>query len=149
MSSFKQIFYHIIISTKDRKQTIPESHCQHLYKYIWGIIKGRNCVLYQINGMPEHLHILCDLHPSLALADLIKDFKQGSSVWMKSNENFPKWDAWGKGYGAFTCSIKDKNSIIAYIKNQKEHHKKESFYDEYKRILIENEIQFDEKYMLG
>jgi putative transposase len=82
------------------------------------------------------------------LADYIKDIKVASSLWMKENGHFPTFTAWQDGYGAFTYSTKEKDTIIEYIKNQKEHHKKESFYDEYKRLLRENGIAFDEKYLL-
>jgi putative transposase len=71
-----------------------------------------------------------------------------SSIWMKENGSFPEFKGWQDGYGAFTYSFKQKDTIINYIKNQKEHHKKENFYDEYKRLLIENGIEFEEKYLL-
>ena len=67
---------------------------------------------------------------------------------MKANGNFPEFDAWQEGYGAFTYSIREKDMIINYVKNQKEHHKMETFYDEFKRLLLENGIEFDEKYLL-
>ncbi|EPR66516.1 putative transposase [Cyclobacterium qasimii M12-11B] len=68
---------------------------------------------------------------------------------MKEQKNFPLWESWGKGYGSFTCSFREKDQIISYIKNQKSHHQKESFVDEYKRLLKENGIEFDERYLLG
>ncbi|MCH6232467.1 IS200/IS605 family transposase [Aquiflexum sp. TKW24L] len=147
MSSYKQIIYHLIFGTKRREFTIPESHCLELYKYIWGITKNKKCTLYRINGIGDHIHILTDLHPSQSLADFIKDIKIASSNWMKENPDFPNWDGWALGYGAFTYSNKEKPNLVEYIKNQKEHHKKESFYDEYKRLLIENEIEFKEEYL--
>ena len=67
---------------------------------------------------------------------------------MKANGNFPEFDAWQEGYGAFTYSIREKDMIINYVKNQKEHHNAETFYDEFKRLLLENGIEFDEKYLL-
>lgn len=66
---------------------------------------------------------------------------------MKSNSHFPEFDGWQEGYGAFTYSVREKDVIINYIKNQKEHHKKESFYEEYKRMLVENQIDFEEKFL--
>ena len=146
--SHRQIFYHIVFGTKDREATITEPHSEELYKYIWGVIKKKNCKLYRINGMEDHIHIFSDLHPKVALADYIKDIKVSGSLWMKGNGNFPKFKNWQDSYGAFTYSIKQKDILINYIKNQKEHHRKESFYEEYKRLLIENEIEFDEKYLL-
>lgn len=146
--SHGQISYHIIFGTKYRKAAIEEASCQELYKYIWGIIKNKNCTLYRINGVEDHIHIFSDLHPSISLSDYIKDIKIASSLWMKESGNFPKFTGWQDKYGAFTCSIKEKDTIINYIKNQKEHHKTETFYDEYRRLLIENHIEFNEKYLL-
>lgn len=146
--SYKQIFYHIVFGTKNRKSTITEAQCDDLYKFIWGVIKNKNCKLYRINGTEDHIHIFSDLHPSVSLADLIKDIKISSSLWMKESGAFPDFEGWQEGYGAFTKSINEKEITINYIKNQKEHHRTESFFDEYKRLLIENEIKFDEKYLL-
>jgi hypothetical protein len=81
------------------------------------------------------------------LADFVKELKVSSSIWLKQNRNFPDFISWGEGYGGFTVSHQDKDRIIEYIKNQKEHHKKEEFLDEYKRLLRELEIDFDEKYL--
>lgn len=148
MSSYRQIYYQIVFGTKYRRPTIAEKHCEELYRYIWGIVKNNKCKLYRINGIEDHIHIFCDLHPSVALSDFVKDIKVASSIWMKQSGLFPDFEAWQEGYGAFTYSIREKDKIINYVKKQKQHHKKETFYDEYKRLLIENEIEFDEKYLL-
>lgn len=148
MSSFKQVYYQIVFGTKYRKPTIEEVHCEKLYKYIWGIINDKGCHLYRINGIDDHIHIFSDLHPSIALSDYIKDIKVASNEWMKESGLFPDFEEWQIGYGAFTYSFKQKNAIIDYVKKQKEHHKTETFYDEFKRLLIENGIEFDERYML-
>ena len=148
MSSFKQIYYQIVFGTKYRKPTINEKYCEELYKYIWGIIDNKGCHLYRINGVEDHIHIFSDLHPSIALADYIKDIKVASNEWMKESGLFPDFEEWQIGYGAFTYNIRQKEMIINYVKNQKEHHQKETFYDEYKRLLTENGVKFDEKYML-
>ena len=97
--------------------------------------------------MPDHLHIFSDLHPTICLSDYIKDIKLASSSWIKDMGYFPDFPGWQVGYGAFTYTINDKAKIINYIKNQKEHHKTESSFDEYKRLLIENGIDFDIKYL--
>lgn len=147
MSHFTQTFYHIIFSTKDRKPTIPDEYCEELYKYIWGILNKRNCKLYRINGTEDHIHVFTSLHPIKSLSDLVRDIKTNSSAWLKTIENFPKFRGWQKGYAAFTYSIRDKEIIINYIKNQKEHHKKENSLDEIKRILEENGIEIDLKFL--
>jgi len=148
MSSHRQIFYQIVFGTKNRKSTIAEAHCEELYKYTSGVIRNNNCKLYCINGVEDHIHILSDLHPSVSLADYIKSIKVSSSLWMKECGRFQEFEGWQEGYGAFTYSVREKDRIIDYIKNQKEHHKSETFYDEYKRLLIENGIEFDERYLL-
>ena len=144
--SYRQIFYHIVFGTKFRIPAIDSNHEHELYKYIWGIIKNKRCVLYRINGMEEHVHILSDLHPSVSLADYIKDIEVASSLWMKQTGRFPSFRGWADGYGAFTCSIREKERITNYIKNQKAHHKTEAFPNEYKRLLAENHVAFNEKY---
>ena len=148
MSSYKQIFYHIVFATKNREATITENHETELYKYIWSVIDSHKCRLYRINSMPDHIHIFSDLHPTISLSNYVKDIKVASNVWIKGSGKFPGFTGWQDGYGAFTYSCKEKNVVINYIKNQKEHHKTETFYDEFKRLLIENDVVFDEKYLL-
>ena len=82
MSSCRQVIYQIIFRTKHSEKTLSLEENDRLFKYIWGIIKNKNCHLYRINGMDEHIHILTDLHPSIALADFIRDIKTASSIWL-------------------------------------------------------------------
>jgi REP element-mobilizing transposase RayT len=103
--------------------------------------------LYQINGSLDHLHLLSDLHPSIALANYIKDIKVSSSIWLKQQEHSRNFDGWAEGYAAFSISHNDRNKVIAYIKNQKVHHHAESFLEEYRRLLKEFGIEYDEKYL--
>lgn len=147
MGTYKQIFYQIVFGTKHRETSINEQNESELYKYIWGVLKNKQCKLHRINGMPDHIHIFCDLHPSINLSNLVKDIKISTNLWMKQSGLFPEFDGWQEGYGAFTYSIREKEMIINYIKNQKEHHKHETFEDEYKRLLNEHGIEFDEKYL--
>ena len=146
MSSYRQILYHIVFGTKDSRKTINQEHARELYAFIMGYIKNKKGFLYRINGMEEHIHILCDLHPSFALADFMRDMKSSSSGWMKETNKFSKFNGWADGYAAFTYAWKDKNMIVNYIKNQQEHHKKETFEEELKRLLKEFGIEYDEKY---
>jgi REP element-mobilizing transposase RayT len=148
MGTHKQIYYQIVFGTKHRQPTIAREHDENLYRYITGIIKEKKCHLYRINGIEDHIQIVSDLHPTIRLSDYVKDIKVASNEWIKNSGLFPTFTGWADGYGAFTYSIREKDMIINYVKNQKEHHLQESFYDEYKRLLIENGIEFDEKYML-
>ena len=94
MPAYCQILYRIVFRTKESEKTIHQDHREKLYQYIWGTIKNKNCVLFRINGMEEHIHILSGLHPSVALADDIHDIKISSSKWMKASGFFPNF----KGY---------------------------------------------------
>ncbi|MDR1652614.1 MAG: IS200/IS605 family transposase [Prevotellaceae bacterium] len=147
MNSYRQILYHIVFCTYRRENTLPEQHHKALYSYIWGIIKNRNCVLYQINGTENHIHILSDLHPSIALADYVKEIKTASNKWMHESGNFPNFRCWAEGYCALTYAYRDKNLILNYIKKQKEHHKKDNFENEYLSLLKKNGVEYDIKYV--
>ena len=148
MSTYTQILYQIVFGTKHRNPTLEKRNRDALYKYSTGILQNKKCHLYQIGGVEDHIHIVTHLHPSIALADLIKDIKLASSDYIKSEVMFPKFNGWQDGYGAFTYSIGAKDNLINYVKNQEVHHRKKTFLEEYKELLIENGIEFDEKYLL-
>ena len=146
MSSYRQILYHLIIHTKNEISSLNVEYSNELYAYILGYIKNKNCKLYRINGVENHIHILSDLHPSLALSDFVRDMKTSSSIWLKKNARFKSFKGWSDGYAALTYAYRDKDMIINYIKNQREHHKKESFQDEYRKLLEDFGIPIDERY---
>ena len=146
MSSFRQIFYHIVFRTKDSAKTLPLSDCDDLYRYIWGIIKNKKAILLRINGMEDHVHILSDLPPTVALADYVRDIKANSSSWLKNNRKFPAFVGWAEGYAALTYAWRDKDMIVDYIKNQREHHKQTDFVSEYRKLLEEHGIMVDNRY---
>ena len=108
MSTYTQILYQIIFSTKNREKTMIESGRERLYSYITGILKNKNCHLYRINGIEDHLHIATHIHPSVALANLIKDVKLAASDFIKNKKLFPGFTGWQVGYGAFTYSIQQR-----------------------------------------
>ena len=138
---YRQILYHIVFRTKYNRKAITLDHSEKLYRYIWGIIKNKNSRLFQINGMEDHIHILSDLHPSVSLADFVRDIKVASSKWMKSEGNFPEFVGWAKSYCALTYAYKEKSILMNYIKNQREHHKKESFKAEVDHLFQEFGIE--------
>ena len=147
MSTYTQILYQIVFSTKKRRKCLLPENQDTLYRYIWGIIKNHKCHLYRINGIEDHIHILTSIHPSVSLADLVKDIKVASSKWIKEENIFPTFKSWQTGYGAFTYSIGEKNNLIEYVKNQKKHHRKLSFKEELIILLKEHKIDFDEEYL--
>ncbi len=118
-----------------------------LYHYIWGIHKNLNCHLYRIGGIDDHVHILTATPTTLSLADYVKEVKTGSSRWLKGQAEFRRFEGWQDGYGAFTVTFSLKDSLIEYIKGQAEHHRTESLLDEYRRLLPENGVPYDERYL--
>ena len=147
MSTYTQILYQIVFSTKYRKRTLTRENRPELFKFISGILKNKKCHLYRINGVEDHLHIITHLHPGVALASLVKDIKIASSVMIKKKGLFLGFGGWQEGYAAFTYSIDAKDNLIEYVKNQEEHHKAKSFKGELIELLREQEVEFDEKYL--
>lgn len=148
MSTYTQILYQIVFGTKYREKVLLKDGRDELFKYITGLIKNKNCHLYIINGVEDHIHIVTHLHPTVSLSSLVKDIKLASSIYIKENNLFKDFINWQEGYGAFTYSIKEKDRLIEYVKNQEEHHRKKSFKEEYVKLLGEHGIEFDEKYLL-
>ena len=144
--SFIKSIHHIVFSTKSRMPTIDVEYERELYAYIMGIITNLGGHLYRIGGMPDHIHILTSIPSTKSISEFVKTIKQSSSIWLSSKTLFPKWNGWEDGYGAFTYSEKELSSVIEYIKNQKEHHKRVSFIEEYRNWLIEMGISPDEPY---
>ncbi len=96
--------------------------------------------------MEDHIHILSDLHPSIALADYMRDIKTSTSVWLKQQDGFQLFNGWADGYAALTYSYRDKEMLISYIKNQQNHHKNISFEEELRKLLESEGIQIDNRY---
>ncbi|MDP4117234.1 MAG: IS200/IS605 family transposase [Bacteroidota bacterium] len=134
MSSYNKILYHIIFSTKFREDTIVPDCEKDLYNYIWSILTNNNCKLLRIGGTANHIHILMTLHPSIALADLIKKIKVSTSLFLKNRTKFLGWQ---NEYGAITYHISQKNIIDKYISTQKLHHNTQTCEDEYLELTGE------------
>jgi REP element-mobilizing transposase RayT len=147
MSTYTQIIYHIVYSTKGRVPCIAADRRKDLYNYMWGCIRNKDCHLYRIGGVEDHVHILSSLHPSIALADYIKDLKVSATKWIRETGLIARFPGWQVGYAAFTQSRAELNGLIEYIKRQETHHRKTSFREELKRLLEEAGIEFEEKYL--
>ena len=146
MSSYRQLLYHFVFRTKDSLPTIKKDHADQLYAYISGIIKMKDSHLYRINGTENHLHILTDIHPSISVADFMREIKVSSSKWIKEGSYFLAFTGWAEGYGSFSCSYKDINRLIKYINNQQEHHRIKTFEEELRSLLLESGVNIDERY---
>ena len=146
-NTYTQILYHIVFSTKDRATVLREARHEEFFRYVWGIHQQLHCHLYRINAMDDHVHILTSLHPSLALADYMHELKTGTSRWIKEQSIFPAFDGWQDGYGAFTVSAGEQDAVIRYIKDQQIHHQHTDYLGEYRRMLSEARIKYDDKYL--
>ncbi len=148
MSTYTQIYFHIVYSTKNRERLLWSERREELLRYAWGVIKNRKCHLYRINAVEDHMHMFTHLHPSLSLSDFVKEVKTALTGWIKQNAVFPGFSNWQDGYGAFTHSHAEKDRLIEYVKNQAEHHKTVTFEEELRRLLKEAGIEFDERFLL-
>jgi len=146
MSTYTQIIYQIVFCTKNKEYTL-EPKREELYRYMSGILKNKQCHLYQIGGTKDHIHIVTHLHPSISLSGLVKDLKLACSIHIRTNNLFQKFDGWQNGYGAFTYSINEKENLINYVKNQETHHRTKSFREEYIDLLNEHGVEFQERYL--
>jgi REP element-mobilizing transposase RayT len=145
--TFSQICIHLVIVVKYREYLIKPEWEEELYKYMTGIIQGKNQKLIEINGMPDHIHILIVLKPNMRLDDLVRELKKSTTAFIQQNGFSNKLFRWQSGYGAFSHSKGNLNTVINYIKNQKSHHKKTSLREEYMEMLQESGIEYDEKYL--
>lgn len=148
MSTYTQIIYQIVFSPKRRAPVLLKKNRDILYKYISGILKNKDCIVFCINGIEDHIHILTHIHPSVSLASLVKDIKIASSFFIKHEKLFPGFEGWQTGYSAFTYSIREKDMLVRYVENQEAHHHKKTYKEEYIELLKENGVEFDERYFL-
>ncbi len=138
---------HIVFSTKDRQKLITEDVEKRLYEYLGGIIKSLNGNLLQINGMPDHLHLLIRESKTSVDQEFIGQLKGDSSRWVNKTFSGRPHFSWQKGYGWFSVGPQDLDVAIKYIKTQKEHHQSLTFQEEYQRFLKKYKVQFDEQYL--
>ena len=146
--SYTNLIYHIVFRTYRSIPSIEEKHERELYAYMYGYINRNRGVLYRVGGMPDHIHLLLSLPPDLAVSEFVRGLKYATGSWLKQNPSFPLFSGWGEGYAAFSYS-KDMIPIVKqYIINQKEHHHKVTFAEEYRRFILENGGEIDEQYFL-
>jgi REP element-mobilizing transposase RayT len=144
-SSHVSLTVHIVFSTKERLPWITPEIAPRLHAYIGGIIKGSEAVPIIVGGIDDHVHILGGLRSKHRLDYFVRDVKADSSKWL--HENLTRDFEWQKGYGAFSVSPTAIDDVRNYIQNQAQHHKKEDFKSEYRRMLDRSGIVFDEEYL--
>jgi REP element-mobilizing transposase RayT len=146
-NTYTQIHIQAVFAVQNRDCVIRPAWKSDLYKYITGIVQKNNHKMLAINGMPDHVHIFFGMRPDQSLSDLMQHIKSNSSKWINEKEFIKERFSWQEGYGGFSYRKSDVPSVIQYIRNQEVHHKKVRFFEEYKNLLSEFEIDYDERYM--
>jgi REP element-mobilizing transposase RayT len=146
-NTFSQIYIQTVFAVSSRQSLIKAEFKEELYKYVSGIVRNQGQKLIAINGMPDHVHILIGLRPSMALADLVQEIKADSTNFINKKRVIRGRFSWQEGYGAFSYGHSQLDTIIRYIQNQEKHHSRRSFKNEYLTLLRKFDIAFDAKYV--
>ncbi len=145
--TYTQIYIQAVFAVQGRQSLIRNEWRDELFKYITGIVRNQDQKLYVINGIPNHIHLLLSLKPTVTLSDLIRDIKANSSKFINENRWVMGKFQWQEGFGAFSYGHSQLDFVIAYIKNQAEHHRKKTFKEEYLALLKKFNINYNEKYL--
>ena len=146
-NTYTQIYLQLVFLPLGRENILPHKHKEEIQKYTTGIIQNRKHKLLTINCMPDHVHIFIGYQPAQSLPELMRDIKAGTSGFINEEKWMPGRFQWQEGYGAFSYSRSQIDSVVKYINNQEDHHKKATFKDEYLRLLEKFDVQYDERYL--
>src|SRR5574338_784205 len=144
-NTYTQLHIHLVFAVKHRAAMIQREWKARLHQYITGIIQNNEHKMLQINSMPDHIHIFNGMRPNQSISALVQNVKAESTKWIKENKFCRSGFAWQEGYGAFSYSRTHVNNVIRYIQNQEVHHKKETFLDEYRKMLTAFTVDYDER----
>jgi REP element-mobilizing transposase RayT len=146
--SLSKILVHAVFSTKDRRPFLRDKSLRgELHHYIGGILNNLDCQSIIVGGVEDHVHFLCALSRTCTAAEVVKETKRGSSLWIKTKNKDLQDFAWQEGYGIFSIGFSQIEPVKDYIAGQDEHHRKISFQDEFRQLLKKYEIEFDERYV--
>ncbi len=146
-NTYTSLHYHLVFSTKNRERWINPEIEERVWSYLAGIAKQNKMTPIQIGGVEDHVHVLLGASPTLAPSKIAQMVKGGSSAWI--HDTFPdmKAFAWQDGFGGFTVSRSNVESVADYIRGQREHHRSRTFQDEYLALLQKHGVSYDEKYL--
>jgi putative transposase len=147
-NTFTQIYLHLVFAVQNKISLINPEWKAELYKYITGIVQNNSHKSIAINGVSNHLHVAVGYKPNQLIPDLLQDIKGYSSKWINNKKFVRGKFTWQQGYGAFSFSHSQIDRLVKYINNQEQHHKKETFREEYIQLLKKYNIPFDDKYIL-
>lgn len=147
MSTHQQLLYHIVFSTKNRQRWLTDGFREDVFKYMTGIAKNLDGFVIRVGGFYDHAHLLVRIPVKLAVSDFVGTLKSNSSKHVNETSGLLYKFGWQDGFGAFTVSVSQKNKVVSYIENQMEHHSRQSYEDEYLRLLKKHEIEYDPRYV--
>jgi len=146
--SLAKVLVHTVFSTKDRRPLLRDASLrEELHHYLGGILNHLQCQAIIVGGVEDHVHLLSSISRTCALAEVVKELKRGSSLWIKERAPAMADFCWQNGYGIFSIGFSQIEEVRSYIAQQEEHHRKYSFQEEFRRLLTRYEIAFDERYV--
>ena len=145
--TYTNLLYHLVFSTKNRIPLVTAGIREDLYSYIGGIIRGERGTLLEIGGMPDHVHLLVKLRPTISMSEMLNRIKAKSSKWVNEERAKLRKFGWQEGYAAFSVSESQVRRVRAYTRNQDSHHRRQSFQDEFRALLDKHGIEYEERYL--
>lgn len=146
-NTYSQIYIHITFSVKGFRPLLSKDWRDEVFKYICGIASNKKQIAIMVNGVEDHIHILLCIKPSVDLSAVVRDIKANSSRFINEKAWVKGKFEWQEGFGAFSVGHSQVNTVVNYIRNQEEHHRKKTFRDEYLNLLKENEVEYKEEYV--
>ena len=146
-NTYSQIYIQMVFAVQHRKALIDNVWEEELYKYITGIVQNKEQKMIAVNGMPDHIHIFIGMKPTCCISDLVREIKKSSSTFINDNQLSAKPFNWQEGFGAFSYSHSHIDTVYKYVMNQKKHHKKQTFKEEYLAFLKKFGVEHNEKYL--
>jgi REP element-mobilizing transposase RayT len=147
MSTLQQLLYHIVFSTKNRQRWLTDGFREKVFAYMAGTAKDLNGFAIKVGGFYDHVHLLVRIPAKIAVSEFVGRLKASTSKHINDTSELIRKFGWQDGYGAFTVSVSAKDAVVAYIENQMEHHKKQTFEDEYLAMLAKHEVEYDPRYV--
>lgn len=145
--TYSQIYIQMVFAVNGRENLLQKPWRDEVFKYIAGIVKGKNQKSIIVNGVANHVHVFVGLRPSISVSDLVRDIKNNSSNFINEHKFVRGRFSWQEGFGSFSYSHSQIEQVYQYIQNQEEHHKKKSFQEEYLDFLKKFEVEYDENYL--
>ena len=147
-NTYTKLNIHIVFHVKSTSVLLKAKELPLVFAYIGGVINNIGGYPITVGGVDNHIHILATMPKTMSVSDFVKTIKANSSRWIKTLDKYYENFAWQEGYGAFCVSPSLLKKTIRYIETQEEHHHKESVRAEFIRFLQENDIEFDERYLI-